>query len=62
MVGIGTIMVSTGVLSLHVAVRWVVVGIGTIMPSSRVLKVDRGGGTLGRESIRWLVGSVPTRG
>ena len=47
-------MVSTEVLSLHVAVRWVVVGIGTIMPSSRALKVDRGGGTLGRESIRWL--------
>ena len=62
MVGIGTIMASTGALSPCLAVRWVVVGIGTIMPSSRVLKLDRGGGTLGRESIRWLVGSVHTRG
>ena len=45
-VGIGTIMVSTEVLSPRLVVRWVVVGIGTIMASTGVLSL--------RVAVRWV--------
>ena len=47
-VGLGTIMASTGVPSLRVAVRWVGVGIGTIMVSTGVLSL--------RLTVRWVGG------
>ena len=45
-VGLGTIMVSTEVLSPRLVVRWVVVGIGTILVSTGVLSLH--------VAVRWV--------